>query len=199
MKLTSVCYRLLFLLAYTLTIDAECYRLPATPWTPSWIPERNDLLCDNYCEKNRNLILHPLFEYQTVDNCCTCHSCTTWRGQEVELFLEYVTVTGKTLVLSEEPYSNESVYEIVHPYSELTAIPSNLCDWDTDTRLRSGFSSEFEEIKQFLGQIVKIDLRSNKIRQLTDLNCMPRLDQLYLSNNRITVVRNTTFQYLSNL
>jgi len=199
MKLQSMFYTLFFILTCTLKVNAKCYALPAIPWIPSWLPERDDLLCDQYCEENRNLLMDPLFEYQTVDNCCTCHSCTTWRGQEVELFLEYVTVTGKTLVLSRETYNNESVYKIDHPSSELTAIPSNLCDWDNDTRLRSRFSSEFENIKQFLGQIVKIDLHSNKIRQLTDLNCMPRLDQLYLSNNRITFVSNTTFQYLSYL
>ncbi|XP_045173856.2 uncharacterized protein LOC123535311 isoform X2 [Mercenaria mercenaria] len=148
--------------------------------------------CDKSCPKTG-------FDMSSYEECCTCRNCMNWEGSEIDLFIEYVSVLGRSLVLSEHAPSQDEVYQIEHKDSEMTEIPSNLCNSDNDTNLMESYQELFENMTQFWGNIIKLNFESNKIRQLPDLNCLHRLDELNLKNNKLIHISNTSIFYLSSL
>ena len=122
-----------------------------------------------------------------------------WEGSEIDLFIEYVSVLGKSLVLYDQAPTGNEVYKIQHTNSEMTAIPSNLCDWDTESNLMTFYQEEFKNMENFLDNIVTINFEGNKIKNVPDLNCLSRLDSLILRNNEITSLGNSSISQLSYL
>ncbi|KAH3881296.1 hypothetical protein DPMN_005221 [Dreissena polymorpha] len=80
----------------------------------------------------------------------------------------------------------------------MTEIPSDVCDWDTDSRLKV-FSRHVNKTIKYWLHIVKIDFSYNKIRKVESLNCLKKLDKLDLSDNKITQFKNTTINQLTHL
>ncbi|XP_060573735.1 uncharacterized protein LOC132731562 [Ruditapes philippinarum] len=145
---------------------------------------RNDMRCNKRCDDEK---------------CCTCNNCMNWEGSEIDLYIEYVSVFGKSLVLSDQALTETGVYRIQHTYSEMTEIPSNICGWDNKSNLMEYYEEEFESIKKYFSNIVTINFEGNKIRNVPDINCLPRLDTLILRNNEIQFLSNTSISNLSNL
>jgi Leucine-rich repeat (LRR) protein len=167
-----------------------------TKWEPRWASKttddiRDDLCCDSYCAQQSTS--------KEYDKCCTCRSSTTWEGTETELLVEYVSVLGKSVVFSDQPYDNSKVYKIVFTDEQMTEFPSNLCNWDKDSFLVNHYSKYFEDIKPFWNSITTIDFRNKKIRRIPDINCLYRLDSLNLQNNHLPTVSNTSFTNLTRL
>ncbi|KAH3794608.1 hypothetical protein DPMN_148145 [Dreissena polymorpha] len=85
--------------------------------------------------------------------CCTCKSQTTWSGQEKALLIEYISVSGKSPVVDPEIYNDSNEYKIEHLNGVMTEIPSDVCDWDTDSRLKV-FSRHINETMKYWLHIV---------------------------------------------
>ncbi|XP_053376335.1 uncharacterized protein LOC123531284 [Mercenaria mercenaria] len=187
------------MIAFSLLTRAEavCDETYGDLWNMSWVTEpRNDLRCklDEHCRKEPSQV-----QSEEFDKCCTCRSCAVWEGKEIELFIEYISVLGRSLVLPNQAPSKPVIYKIEQTNAEMTEIPSNLCNWDHDTNLEDKYPAEFTNIKQFWGHIVKLNFENNKIRKLPDLNCLVRLDEINLRNNQLTHISNTSFTNLTRL
>ena len=166
-------------------------------WQPSWIANpRDDLRChlDDRCRNESTQVKSEQF-----DKCCVCNSCALWEGSEIQLFIEYVSVLGKSLIVPDQAFNNTEVYELKHNNGEMTSIPSNLCNWDLDTSLTAAYAQDFESVKKIWGNIVKINFRNNKISTLPNLSCLEKLDELNLNDNFLTYISNTSFTSLTNL
>ncbi|KAH3881294.1 uncharacterized protein LOC127879809 [Dreissena polymorpha] len=176
-------------------VDAQCEG-DLQPWSPSGI-QREDLLCctvSNACKND-----HPTVPGQTeYEKCCTCSSTTTWSGQEKALLIEYISVSGKSLMVDPDMFNDSNVYKIEHHEGVMTEIPSDICDWDKDTRLKV-FSRHVNESMKYWHYIVQIDFSKNKVRKVESLNCLKKLDKLDLSHNKITHFKNTTINQLTHL
>ncbi|XP_060573721.1 slit homolog 1 protein-like [Ruditapes philippinarum] len=101
--------------------------------------------------------------------------------------------------MSDQAPSDTEVYKIEHQDADMTEIPSNLCNWDTESSLQDKYPDEFQNIKPFWGKIVKIKFENNKIKRLPNINCLVRLDEMNLRNNQLQHVSNTSFTNLRNL
>lgn len=173
-------------------------------WKPEWLPDRNDLLCCKTCKEDN---IGESFVRHGYGECCTCNSKTIWQYKEINLFIEYISMLGKSLVIWQSSFDKDQVYKIKHPRntdyndhsSEMTEIPSNICNWDKDERLTSNFYRIFNEFKTFWNRIVSIDFSYNKIGNVSDLSCLKILDTLVLKNNKLTHLFNTSFSTLTYL
>lgn len=165
----------------------------ASPWKQDGMPKRDDLFCPNSCKRETH------DTYDTYDDCCRCYSCTSWEFNKTNLYIEYISVLGKTLVLAEEPFQESIMYEIIHRNSEMTEIPSNLCQWDDEFWTNTLTGNGNQEIQQFQRNIVEIDFTNNKIRKIVNLNCLYRLDTLNLANNKLQHLSNTSIANLTYL
>ncbi|XP_045173366.1 toll-like receptor 13 [Mercenaria mercenaria] len=198
MKYTLLTLALTIHLTTSITFSSpNCDQNFGDLWQPTWAKEpRNDLRCQlgPRCKKGPNEV-----KSEKYDKCCTCNSCTVWEGSEIELFIEYVSVLGRSLILFDQAPNETDVYKVDHRDAEMTEIPSNLCNWDNETTLKERYLLEFESLKNLSGSIVKINFENNRIGKLTDLNCLKRLDELILKNNKLTHVSNTSFSTLSRL
>ncbi|XP_052815826.1 uncharacterized protein LOC128242634 [Mya arenaria] len=188
---------LLFSLWCSLT-SGDCPQ-NGNPWQPEWMPLRNDLLCDERCDRFKASQVDYIVDEYT--NCCQCNSCTKWEGQEVNLDIEYTTVSGKGVVLVNERVNDTLVYKTEMRHGELSEIPSNLCGWDKEEHYVDTLSrmNMVKDLNQFYNQIVVINFEYNSVKKLPDLNCLTNLDGIYLKGNKISHLSNTSFQTLSHL
>lgn len=167
-------------------------------WHPKGVPDKNDLRCTQetitWCQSE---------ESTTVDACCNCHATPIWAGNEVQLPIEYITVLGATVILREWNANITSVYKIEYEDAGISEIPVNICNGDgtSDTFLNELSSSarELTNISTLWPRIVRIDLSTNNLLAISDLNCLTALDTLDLSFNRITHLSNASFTKLTHL
>lgn len=163
-------------------------------WQPSWATgTRTEMRCSKQCAENQL----TNSDSETDEKCCTCHTCMNWEGREIDLFIEYVSVSGRSLVLFDQAPNETEVYKIEHTDSEMTEIPSNICNWDNETNLQEKFIEEFDNKLLFWKNLVQLNFQDNKIRKLPDINCLIRLDELNLRNNRLAYISNTSFTKLT--
>ncbi|XP_060573732.1 uncharacterized protein LOC132731557 [Ruditapes philippinarum] len=169
-------------------------------WTPSWIHEnqRQDLRCKQDREDCTNGT--TLFKYKKYDTCCACRSCPVWEGTEIELFLELISVSGKSLIIYKHtPNDTDVVFKLQHTNGGLAKMPSNLCNWDNDAILKPRYHEQFESMEKIWERMVKINFKNNKISTLTNLTCLHRLDEINMNNNKLTYISNTSFTSLTYL
>ncbi|KAL4223681.1 hypothetical protein ACF0H5_017149 [Mactra antiquata] len=158
------------------------------PWKPDGPgKDREDLVCDISCKS---------FGVEEAD-CCRCRNCAIWAGTEVDLFVEFVTILGKGVVLSEETYNETNIYKIEHTHSDLTDLPSNICNWDSEPFIRDLYDDEFDNMQSFWPAVVELDFQYNRIRRLQDINCLTKLDAVNLQGNKLTYVSNNSFANLN--
>ncbi|KAL4216986.1 hypothetical protein ACF0H5_023443 [Mactra antiquata] len=122
----------------------------------------------------------------------------SWEGPKKDIEIEYKPAAGKHLAVFAGDFNQSDVYRIQHIYSNLTEMPSNICDWDkeSNTNLTSDI---YQTMSAFWGNVVEINLAKNFIRRIPDINCLERLDRLDLSDNHIIHVSNSSFNKLSRL
>ncbi|KAL4223685.1 hypothetical protein ACF0H5_017153 [Mactra antiquata] len=178
---------LLFLFTWYCVNVFSCVRYSDTyPWKPDGPgKDREDLACHIGCK----------YEVEESD-CCRCWNCAIWAGTEVDLFVEFVTILGKGVVLSEETYNESSIYKIEHTHSDLTDLPSNICNWDSEPFIRDLYEDEFDNMQAFWPAVVELDFQYNRIRRLQDINCLTKLDAVNLQGNKLTYVSNHSFHNL---
>ncbi|KAL4216583.1 Toll-like receptor [Mactra antiquata] len=183
--------RIVFLLLVIWCQSASSYTcIPySQPWQPGWSDiERDDLRCFNTaCD-----ITVP------HDHCCLCRTCMSWEGTEKNIDIDYISVSGKSLAVFAGEFNQSDVYRIQHIHSNLSEIPSNICDWDKES-YTSLSSHIYQTMSVFWGNVVELNFADNLIRTIPDINCLERLDKLDLSNNRIIHVSNSSFNKLSRL
>ncbi|XP_045166426.1 uncharacterized protein LOC123529905 [Mercenaria mercenaria] len=165
--------------------SSTCNDTVAIPWHPSWFQSRDDLYCKNICLGRGD-----------YEQCCVCNSCTSWEGEEIDLFIEELSVTGPNVVLPHHSVNDSNVYQIYRGYSEMKELPINICNNITDTKLEKLYSA-FADISYFRERIVRINLEFNEIKILDDISCLRRLDELNLQYNRLTFLSNTSLTNLT--
>ncbi|XP_060573729.1 protein toll-like [Ruditapes philippinarum] len=162
-------------------------------WHPEGVPDKHDLKC--------NLKNCP--STMTKNEYCRCYATPIWKDKEKELVIEYVSVQGKAIVLHNEDINAANVYKIEHIGAELTEIPINICNnrYQGDKILKKIITeaSYLTNISAFWPRIVNINLSYNKLRKISDLNCLTALDTLDLSSNWIEHVSNSSFTSLTHL
>ncbi|KAH3794610.1 hypothetical protein DPMN_148147 [Dreissena polymorpha] len=160
-------------------------------WSPSGLNRTDLLCCTDDCDSNEDY--STALGYPGFEHCCTCNSQTEWSGQEKALLIEYISASGKSLVVDPDisRFNDSNLYKIEHLYGVMTEIPSDVCDWDKDPRLKVFSPHANESIKYWL-HIVQIDFRSNKIRKVeslhfknTTINLLTQLRHLDVSYNQI--------------
>lgn len=176
--------------------NAYCDLSTSFPWQPSWMPLRDDLYCTSACDQYYGPNYQGNSTYDKKDECCTCNSCTSWEGSLNDLFIEMVTVTGKSIVLIDEAYNHTSDFQIESTEGEMTELPSNLCNWDNDSRINSSYGNHFHDIQIYWPRIFQIDFSGNSIRKIVDLNCLEKLDTLILNFNKIQYITNSSMSNL---
>ena len=185
-----------FSLSFPLLTQAFCDVSTSFPWQPSWMPARDDIYCTSACDQYYG----PNFlnsSYNQKDKCCTCNSCTAWDGQLTNLYIEYISVLGKSIVLYDQPFDNNTYYQIELTDDEMTEIPSNLCNWED--MINGTYSTYALEIQPFWNNIVSLDFKGNSIRKILNLNCLQRLDTLILKSNRLQYITNSSMSELAYL
>ena len=147
----------------------------------AWSPGSRETLC---CEQSCASSEEP-------DNCCACWARPCWelvREGETDincsdtlgqLDVEVVDIFGNALVVMSDTSENATVFELTLRNANLDTIPSNICD--------------------FNGTLVKLDLAFNKIRDISPIECLSKLDSLNLDSNLISEVNNRTFSTMKNL
>ena len=179
--------------------DNSCPNSDPELWKPEWMIG-DDLLCD--C-KVLNTDPDEAFgegpNLEQKEDYCTCKAYPKWRGTEVLLLIEYISVLGQNLVISDTVFNDSKVYKIQHSAPELTKIPSNLCNWDNMTSVYDIYRPLYDEFEIFWKDIVIIDFSASNIETLVDLNCLERLHTLNLNQNRLTHVSNTSLNHLKQL
>ncbi|KAH3848490.1 hypothetical protein DPMN_090857 [Dreissena polymorpha] len=161
------------------------------------------LCCSDLCDITKDNPTSPLNETfeplnEKFEQCCMRASQKTWSGKEKELLIEYIGVLGKSIVVDPDKFNDSNVYKIEHIGGIMTAIPSNVCDWDRDTLLEV-FLQQVHEFVKYWRYIVQIDFSFNKLRKVESLNCLQKLYQLDPSHNKITHFKNTTINQLAHL
>ena len=135
------------------------------------------------------------------EHCCTCVAEPIWLGQEIHnaTHLEFVSVMGTSVILVDRPVNMSTVYKIKHSYASLAELPINICDWDKNesTRITALYGQFVNEFRTFWTRVVVIDLASNKIKAIPNINCLQNLDTLDLSYNEIEHISNTSFNLMS--
>ncbi|KAL4223683.1 hypothetical protein ACF0H5_017151 [Mactra antiquata] len=106
-------------------------------------------------------------------------------------------VSGKCVVLAEREYNEFSIYKIEHTHSDLTDLPSNICNWDSEPFIRDLYEDEFDNMQAFWPAVVELDFQYNRIRRLQDINCSTKLDAVNLQGNNLTYVSNNSFANLT--
>ena len=179
--------------------DESCPNSDPELWSPEWLTG-DDLLCDCKAHNTKPDVLEgegPTLREQ--ERFCTCRAYPKWRGTEVLLLLEYVSVLGQNLVISDAVVDKSKVYKIQHSAPELTKLPSNLCNWDNMTFVYDIYRPLYDEFETFWNNIVIIDFSASSIETLVDLNCLERLHTLNLDQNRLIYVSNSSFNQLKQL
>ncbi|XP_060568816.1 uncharacterized protein LOC132727384 [Ruditapes philippinarum] len=188
LKIVRFIFLLQIIITSPLATDAfGCNDGNVQSWTPPWSDNRDDLYCDNEC-----------FEESAEKNCCSCNSCTSWMGEEIDLYIEELSITGKNIVLSNNQSVESNVYKIYRSQSEMKEFPVNLCKDVNDTNLGALFTS-FSNISVYRDRIVLINLEYNDIEVLADISCLYKLDELNLRYNSISYLSNMSFVNLSHL
>ncbi|XP_021338861.1 protein toll-like isoform X2 [Mizuhopecten yessoensis] len=111
----------------------------------------------------------------TANQRCVCRTGTLWKISELHaLDVEYTTVRGSAIVSGQ----NDVKSKLEHEAGYLTTLPINICDYHL---------------------LYHIDLKKNKIREIRKISCLAHLDTLDLSENRVSIIHNNTFQGLLSL
>ncbi|XP_060570662.1 uncharacterized protein LOC132728951 [Ruditapes philippinarum] len=135
-----------------------------------WAPvnnSRDDMYCPDHCYNNPD----------EDERCCCCEAVTCWQLDPTacnvtigQLYVEYKDIYGSALFI---PSGNHTLYEAVHRNGRLTKFPDNLCD--------------------FADSLVTLDLSFNRIKDISSITCLKKLDTLRLDSNKITELSNETF------
>jgi hypothetical protein len=169
-------------------------------WKASWSTDpRKDIRCHSSCNSQYLQTLPDEERQKNYDKCCTCQSCAVWEGHEIELFIEFVSVFGRSLVVAIQAPSENDVYKIEQKNSIMTEIPSNLCNWDKESGLKARYPNDFSIMQAYMERIVKMNFRDNKISKLPDIRCVVKLDELNLKNNKLTFISNSSFTNMDHL
>ncbi|XP_053402727.1 uncharacterized protein LOC128558014 [Mercenaria mercenaria] len=170
MKFNKVDICLVLLSALYNTVDAVISTNATFQGYRKWAPAnstRNDMYCPENCYNNPG----------EDECCCCCRAVTCWELDTAacnvtvgQLSVEYKDVYGSAKFVSSE---NHTWYEAVHRNGRLTKFPDNLCD--------------------FADSLVKLDLSYNRIRNISDIRCLNKLDTIRLDGNKITEISNDTF------
>ncbi|KAL4223682.1 hypothetical protein ACF0H5_017150 [Mactra antiquata] len=177
---------LLFLLLICIPVDV--FSCVCDHDSCSWKPhgpggDREDLVCHSKNDEPH----------------CLCHNCASWEGTEVDLIVEFLTILGKGVVLSEKTFNESDIYKIEQTHSELIYLPSNICNWDNESFIRGVYEDEYDNMQAFWPSVVKLDFQYNRIKRLQDINCLTKLDSINLQGNKLTYVSNHSFTSLNYL
>ena len=179
--------------------DYSCPNSAPELWKPDWMIG-DDLLCEcKALNTDPDAVQGEGPNLEQKEDYCKCEAYPKWRGTEVLLLIEYVSVLRQNLVISDPVVNDSKVYKIQHSAPELTKIPSNLCNWDNMTSVYDIYRPLYDEFETFWKDIVIIDFSASNIDTLVDLNCLERLHTLNLNRNRLTHVSNTSFNHLKQL
>ncbi|KAL4224003.1 hypothetical protein ACF0H5_017460 [Mactra antiquata] len=131
---------------------------------------RTELYCPDTCLS----VNHP-------DKCCSCDGRRCWDVIPAnctleDAQLEYSDIFGNTFIITS---INSSFLKLEHINGRLTRLPENLCT--------------------FSEQLVYVDLRGNRLTDVSSIRCLHKLDTLRLDYNQITEIDNTTFTKMKDL
>ncbi|XP_060083908.1 protein toll-like [Ylistrum balloti] len=106
---------------------------------------------------------------------CVCRTRTLWDKFDLTpLDVEYTTVRGSSVVSGRDDIKAR----LEHTDGYLNALPSNICQYQL---------------------LLYIDVSNNRIKEIGNISCLSQLDTLDLSENRISLINNHTFQGLVSL
>ncbi|KAL3866582.1 hypothetical protein ACJMK2_043869 [Sinanodonta woodiana] len=95
------------------------------------------------------------------------------------LFLEYTSINGSTVVLtSNSSFQSEQYFSLVHKNGVVGHFPKNICNFRN---------------------IIRIDLSQNRISLISNISCLLNLEELDLSENRLMTINNNTLTQLEKL
>ncbi|CAC5387154.1 unnamed protein product [Mytilus coruscus] len=153
-------------------IDAILENTQNTGWY-NWTHESvvsTQWICPEFCKE--------LLKSDDIKKCCFHFAKPFWNLQLWHyvvgmLHVEYLSRNGKAVLYNTNiNTSSLSFFEVVHANGFLSKMPINICTFRT---------------------IVNLDFSYNSIGQITNLQCLSKLDKLILKGNKITLVNNSTF------
>ena len=132
-------------------------------WSPDGV---KDLLCQEYCFSEPTTI--------RTNHCCACKAKPIWELSFTntsyhQLDLEIFDVQFQRTKLFSD--NNSTYFSFEFEAGKLEKFPKNYCEFN----------------------IVKIDVTSNKFREIVNLNCLLNLDTLIMAKNIITHLSNYSF------
>ena len=124
-----------------------------------------------------DIINWPLSTY--IHRCCSCQaklcreilSPAECNVTVAELHVEYLTIFGDSTLFVRPNETDSNSFILVHTSRSMQKLPDNLC--------------EFPNIQT-------LDLKFNKIGNITNITCLAYLNYLDLSFNKIRIIDNST-------
>ncbi|XP_060079512.1 uncharacterized protein LOC132558913 [Ylistrum balloti] len=136
----------------------------------TYLPYRLENMTDLYCPDSCG---------QDTE-CCVCENKRGWQleGQVVDLHVRYTDIRGSSIVYIHWDDSTHNYTRLSHVNGRLRKLPANICTFPST---------------------VELELDNNEIENLDGIGCLVNLDSLYLNDNNLEIIRNTTFRNLTSL
>ncbi|KAL4223447.1 hypothetical protein ACF0H5_016918 [Mactra antiquata] len=151
--------------------SVNCYSLNNVSGYYIWSSgNRTDLYCPDACKTSAE-----------PESCCSCDARRCWEITPKvcpmsTLKLEYKDARGHGILISS---ANTTYTKLEHVNGRLSSVPGNVCT--------------------FSESLVILDLRENRLNNISSLRCLHKLDTLRLDGNRISELNNITFSDMNDL